>query len=251
MVFTHLLLFSHSVMSKSLPPHGLQHTRLLCPSLSPGVCSNACPLSQWCCPTISSSAAPFSFCLQSFPDWGVFSSESALHIRWPKYWSFSFSISPSNEYSELIGNHKSVLKNMLKSCPVRQTTMTNNTFPSSQCPVSILRIMAQIHRSCVFTGSPLTHSLVHSSLASGSRDPGPVQEHTWFLILPDFPGASDTGDHTRPLSSRALGPGTPPSPGLSLCSSSWSPLLVPLLLHVLMCWQAFQHLYLAVVPSSL
>ena len=53
--------------STSLWPHGLQHTMLPCPSLSPKVCSNSCPLSQWCCLTISSSAALFSFCLQSFP----------------------------------------------------------------------------------------------------------------------------------------------------------------------------------------
>ena len=72
MVFTHLLLFSHSVMSKSLPPHGLQHTRLLCPSLSPWVCSNSSPLSQWCHPTISSCITPFSSCPQSFPAWGPF-----------------------------------------------------------------------------------------------------------------------------------------------------------------------------------
>ena len=56
---------------------------------------------QWCHPTISSSVTPFSFCLQSFPI-RVFSSESALCIRKAKYWSFSFSISPSNEYSGLI-----------------------------------------------------------------------------------------------------------------------------------------------------
>ena len=62
-----LLLSSHSVVSDSLWPHGLQHSRLLCPSLSPRVCSNSCPLSQWCYPTISSSAAHFSFCPQSFP----------------------------------------------------------------------------------------------------------------------------------------------------------------------------------------
>ena len=54
-------------MSNSLWPHGLQHSRLPCPPLSPSVCSNSCPLSQWCYLTISSSAAPFSFCLQSFP----------------------------------------------------------------------------------------------------------------------------------------------------------------------------------------
>ena len=58
--------FSHSAMSNSLRPRELQHTRLPCP-LSPGVCSNSCPLSQWCHPTISSSVAPFSSCLQSFP----------------------------------------------------------------------------------------------------------------------------------------------------------------------------------------
>ena len=63
-----LLLFSHSVMSISLQPHDvLEHTRLPCPSLSPGVCSNSCTLSQWCHLTISSSVAPFSSCLQSFP----------------------------------------------------------------------------------------------------------------------------------------------------------------------------------------
>ena len=67
-----LLLFSHSVMSHSLGPHGLQHARLFCPSLSPGVCSNSCPLSRWCHPTTSSSVTPFSSCLQSFPASGSF-----------------------------------------------------------------------------------------------------------------------------------------------------------------------------------
>ena len=62
---------------------------------------NSCPLSWWCHPTISSSIIPFSFCLQSFPALG-FSSELALCNRWLSYWSFSFSISPSNDYSRLI-----------------------------------------------------------------------------------------------------------------------------------------------------
>ena len=62
-----LLLFSRSVMSDSLWPPGLQCTRLPCPSPFARVCSNSCPLSQWCHPTISSSVAPFSSCLQSFP----------------------------------------------------------------------------------------------------------------------------------------------------------------------------------------
>ena len=78
-------------MSSSLWPRGLQHARLPCPSLSPRVDSDSRPLNRWCHPTISSSAIPS--CPQSFPI-------LTRHTRWPKYWSFS--ISPSNEYSGLI-----------------------------------------------------------------------------------------------------------------------------------------------------
>ena len=88
-------------MSNSLRPHGLQWVRLPCPSPTPRAYLNSWSWSQWCHPTISSSVVPFS-CLQSFSASGSFSSESILHIRWPKYWSFSFNISPSNEYSGLI-----------------------------------------------------------------------------------------------------------------------------------------------------
>ena len=95
-----VLQFSCSVISDSLRPHGLQHTRSPCPSPTPGVYSNPCPWSQWCHPTISSSVVPFSSCPQIFPSIGVFSNESILCIGWPKYWCFS--ISPSNEYSGLI-----------------------------------------------------------------------------------------------------------------------------------------------------
>ena len=59
-------------MSESLQPHGLQHTRLSCPSPTPGACSNSCPSSWWCPPTISSSVIPFFSCLQSFPALGSF-----------------------------------------------------------------------------------------------------------------------------------------------------------------------------------
>ena len=69
---TMLLLLSHSVLSDFLWPHGLQHIRLPCPPLLPRVCSNSCPLSQWCHPTISSSVALFSSCPQSFPASGAF-----------------------------------------------------------------------------------------------------------------------------------------------------------------------------------
>ena len=87
-------------MSDSLWPCGLQHVRLPCPSLSLGACSNSCPLSRWCHPTISSSVIPFS-CLQSFPASGTFSMSRSLH-QVAKVLSFSFSISPSNEYSGLM-----------------------------------------------------------------------------------------------------------------------------------------------------
>ena len=75
-----LLLFSCSVVSDSLGPHGLQHGRLPCPSLSPGVCSDSCPLSWWCHPTISSSVAPFSSCPQSFPASGSGSLTKSWHF---------------------------------------------------------------------------------------------------------------------------------------------------------------------------
>ena len=80
----------------TLQPHELQHTRLLCPSLSPWVCSNSCPLSHWYNPTILF-LAPLPL---NFSNHEGFSNKSALHLRWPKYWSFSFSISPSDEYQD-------------------------------------------------------------------------------------------------------------------------------------------------------
>ena len=91
--------FSCSVVSDFLRPRESQHARPPCPSSTPRVHSNSCPSSQWCHPAISSSAMPFSPCPQSLR---LFSNESVLCIRWPKYWRFSFSISPSNKYSGLI-----------------------------------------------------------------------------------------------------------------------------------------------------
>ena len=82
-------------MSNSLWPHELQHARPPCPSPTPGVHSASRPSSQWCHPAISSSVVPFSSCPQSLPASGFFPNESTLRMRWPKYWSFSFSIIPS------------------------------------------------------------------------------------------------------------------------------------------------------------
>ena len=84
----------------TLVPHGLQHARLRCPSPTPGDYSNSCPSCQWCHPTISYSVIPFSSHLESFP------ASRCFPMSWffasGKYWSFSFSISPSNEYPGLI-----------------------------------------------------------------------------------------------------------------------------------------------------
>ena len=96
-----LFLLSHLVVSDSLSPCGLQHSRPLCPSPFPGICPSSSPLHQWCHSAISSSEALFSFCPQSFPTSGTFPKSWLFTLRWPNYWSFSFSISPSNEYSEL------------------------------------------------------------------------------------------------------------------------------------------------------
>ena len=91
-----------SVVSESLRPHELQHARPPCPSPTPKVHPNSCALSRWCHPAIPSSVIPFSSCPPIPPSIRVFSSESALHMRWPKYWSFSLSTSPSNEHPGLI-----------------------------------------------------------------------------------------------------------------------------------------------------
>ena len=96
--------FSHSVVSDSLRPLGLQHTRSPCPSPTPRAYSDSCPSHQWCHPTISSSIVPLLLLPSIIPSIRVFSNELVLCIRWPKYWSFSFSISPSNEYSGLVGS---------------------------------------------------------------------------------------------------------------------------------------------------
>ena len=88
-------------MSNSLWPHELQQSRLPCSSQAPGACSDWYPSSRWWHPTISSSVIPFSSAF-SLSHHGVFSSESFLCIKWSKYWSLSFNISPSNENSGLI-----------------------------------------------------------------------------------------------------------------------------------------------------
>ena len=95
---THLLSsvqFSHSVVSNSLRPHESQNARPPCPSPSPGVHSDSRPSSHWC--HLAISVVPFSSCPSIPSSIRVFSNDSTLCMRWPKYWSFSFSIIPSKE----------------------------------------------------------------------------------------------------------------------------------------------------------
>ena len=99
-------------MSNCLQPRDLQHTRLPCPSLSPWVCSNSCPLSRWYRPTISSSVAPFSSCLQSFPAPGSFP-------EYPNLWAvtlfFNFTwFSISWYYKQFHDGHIGICNNVIK-----------------------------------------------------------------------------------------------------------------------------------------
>ena len=101
MIQAHCILCSSVAQScPTLQVHGLQHARLPCPSPSPGAGSNSRPESMIFSYHLVL-CRPLLLLLSVFPSIRVFSNESVLHIRWPKYWSFSFSISPSNEYSGL------------------------------------------------------------------------------------------------------------------------------------------------------
>ena len=126
-----LLQFSHSVLSNSLQPHRLQHTRLPCPSapleLNQGHVHRVSDAIQ---PSHSLSSLPL---LPSiFPSMNVFSTESVLHIRWPMYWSFSFRISPSNKYSGLISFRMDSLQSKGLSRVFSSTTVQKHLFFGAQ-----------------------------------------------------------------------------------------------------------------------
>ena len=129
-------------MSNSLPPHALQHTRFPCPSLSPGVCSDTCPFGQGCHPTISSSATPSPLAFSVSQHQGLFQWVGSSH-QWPKYWSFSFSISPSNEYSGLISfridwfdllSVQGALKSLLQHHSLKASILQRSVFFTLQLP---------------------------------------------------------------------------------------------------------------------
>ena len=110
-----------------------------CPLPSPRVCSNSCPLKQWCHPATSSFVIPLLLLSSIFPSIRVFSNDLALHIQWLKHWSFRFSISPSNEYSGLISLRLTDLISLLSkglssvfSRPIVQKHHFFSTQPSLQ-----------------------------------------------------------------------------------------------------------------------
>ena len=155
-----LWLFGRSVMSDSLQPHGLQHASLPCPSLSPGDCSNSCPLSHCCHPTILSSVVR------------VFSSESALHIRWSKYWSFSFSISSSNECSGLVSFRidwfdllavQGALKSLLQHHRSKASILQHSAFFMINSHIHIRLLKKNTTLQILLWGSSATYDIFWSS----------------------------------------------------------------------------------------
>ena len=144
--------FSRSVMSNSLRPHGLQHTRLPCPSLSCRFCSIELMMPSKHLILCHPPSSP-SFNLSQHQDF--FSSESVLHIRWPKYWVFSFSISPSNEYLGLISFRMDWLDLLV------QGTL-KSLLQQHSSKASILRHLAffivQLSHACMTTPPPYSCS---------------------------------------------------------------------------------------------
>ena len=144
------------MVSDSLRPHGLRQASPPCPPPTPRAYLNSSPSGQWCHPTVSSSVVPFSSHLQSFPSIKIFSSESVLCIRWPKYWSFSFNINPSNEYSGLISFRivwldllavQGTLKSLLQHHSSKASILQHSAF-----------FMVQLTHPCMTTGKTIALS---------------------------------------------------------------------------------------------
>ena len=137
MLAIHSFQFSCSVMSSR--PHGLQHTRPPCPSPTPRVYSNSCVIESVMPSNHLTLYPPLLLLPSIFPSIRVFSNESVLQIRWPKYWSFSISISPFNEYSGLISFRISLdlrsllavqgtLKNLLQHHSLKASILRHSAF---------------------------------------------------------------------------------------------------------------------------
>ena len=142
---------SHQIRSvaqscPTLRTHELQHARPPCPSPTPGVHSDSCPSTQWCHPAISSSVVPFSSCPQIPPSIRVFSNESTLRMRWPKYWSFSFSIIPYKEFPGLISFRMDWF-DLLADQGTLKSLLQHHTLKASILPCSAFFIVQVSHPS--------------------------------------------------------------------------------------------------------
>ena len=141
-------------MSNSLRPHGLQHATPPCPSPIPEVYPNSCPLRQYGHPTICLILYHPLLPPSIFPSIRVFSNESALHIRWPKYWSFSFIISPSNEHPGLISFRMDWL-DLLAVQGTLKSLLQHHSSKSSILPCSAFFI-DQLSHSYTTTGKTIS-----------------------------------------------------------------------------------------------
>ena len=162
-------------MPDSLQPHEPQHARPPCPSPTPGVYPNPCPLSPWCHP-ITSSCRPLLILPSVFPSIRVFSNESALHIRWPKYWSLSFNISPSNEHPGLISFRMDWLDLLAVQGTLKSLLQHQNS------KASILRILVESFPEvswCCYPQQAQVHYTYASSHGSHTLSTAPFLYPLW------------------------------------------------------------------------
>ena len=208
----------------TLWPHGLQHARLPCPSPTPRACSNSCPLSWWCHPTISSSVDPFSSCIPSFPVSGSFPMSQFL-ASVVKDWSFSFSISHSNEYSGLISwidwlvllAVQRTLKSLLLNNSLKATVLQHSAFSMVQLSHpkittgktialtrrtfvgKVMSLLLNMLSRLVIAFLPRSKCLLTSWLQSPSAvilEPKGKKVCHWFHIFPIYlPWSDGTGCH--------------------------------------------------------
>ena len=181
--------FSHSVMSNSLRPHGLQHSRPHCLSATPGVYSNSCPSSRWCHPTISSSVISSPPAFNLFQHQGLFQWVNSSH-QWPKYWSFSFSI--SFLYDGLVGSPCSS-RDSPESFPMSQLFTWGGQSTGISASASFLPKKSQGWSPSEWTGWISLRSMELSTVFSNTT----VQKHQFFGT--QLSSQSNSHIHTWPL----------------------------------------------------
>ena len=170
--------FSLSVVSYFLRPHESLHARPPCPSPSPGVYSNSRPSSQWCHPAISS-CYPLFLLPPIPPNIRVFANESTLCMRWPKYWSFSFSIIPSKEYPGLISFRmdwldllavQGTLKSLLQHHSSKVSILTSNIIARAAKASQRNSVQHGVRIGFLPATIPHCQSLFHNLVEKGSED---------------------------------------------------------------------------------